>query len=265
MANSTQDASVQARLTATRRALLAMTAGAAAIGTVGVPRAAQAAPVRGGTMIYARYVDSLLLDPVATDANADIWVMSNVYDTLLLPTVDGKGLREGLATKWETSPDGLTVTLTIRPGVKFSNGSDLKLSDIKFSLERARDPKAGPWAELVASIDSIATAEPSTVTLKLKHPDPVILAVLATFNTGIMSQAAYDAAPGATPADKSKSIGEKPVGTGAFQVVEWNHGVMMRLTRNPHYWKTAADGKQLPYLDELQFPVIGDDATRISS
>src|SRR5690349_14529882 len=77
---------------------------------------------RGGTMTYARYADSLFLDPVLNDANVDIWVLSNIYDTLLLPTDDGQGVQPGLATDWKTSDDGLTVTLTLRDGIKFSDG-----------------------------------------------------------------------------------------------------------------------------------------------
>eukprot|EP01035_Chromulina_nebulosa_P036655 gene36654-49398_t len=72
---------------------------------------------RGGTLKYGRYADSLFLDPVLNDANVDIWVLSNLYDTLILPTDDGKGLKPGLATEWKVSPDGLTVTLTLRDGI----------------------------------------------------------------------------------------------------------------------------------------------------
>ena len=37
----------------------------------------------------------------------------------------------------------------------------------------------------------------------------------------------------------------------------------MRLKRNPYYWKTGADGKPLPYADELELQIIPDDSTRI--
>ena len=56
---------------------------------------------RGGALKYGRYADSLFLDPVLNDANVDIWILSNLYDTLLLPTDDGKGVKPGLATDWK--------------------------------------------------------------------------------------------------------------------------------------------------------------------
>ena len=58
--------------------------------------AAESAATRGGKMVYGRYADSLFLDPVLNDANVDIWVLTNLYDTLLSPTQDGQGVQPGL-------------------------------------------------------------------------------------------------------------------------------------------------------------------------
>jgi len=239
-------------------------AGAAALLAAGIldhPTPVDAA-TRGGKMIYARYADSLFLDPVLNDANVDIWVLTNLYDTLLAPTRDGLGVQPGLATKWDLSADGKTVTLALRLGVKFADGSDLTADDVTWSLDRARDPKAGAWSSSLASIDRIE-AEGGTIRVLLKHPDPTIIPALATFNAAILPHKLFDAAPGATAEDKAKAFAEKPVGTGPFMLASWQHGVAMTLRRNPYYWKQAEDGKPLPYLDELQFQIIPDDATRL--
>ena len=244
-----------------RRTFLKGSLAALALPFVGLPHPAQAA-TRGGKMTYARYADSLFLDPVLTDANVDIWVMNNLYDTLIAPTEDGLGLQPGLATKWDVSADGKTVTLTLRPGVKFADGSPMLASDVVWSLDRARDPKAGAWNGLLGSIASVAGSG-ETVTLTLKHPDPTLLPALATFNSGIMPQKLFEAAAGATPDDKAKAFAEKPIGTGPFMLTAWQRGVSMTLKRNPHHWKMAADGKALPYLDELEFQILPDDSTRL--
>ena len=60
---------------------------------VGSASQAALAAQRGGELIYGRYADSLFLDPVLNDANVDIWILTNLYDTLLSPTSDGKGVR----------------------------------------------------------------------------------------------------------------------------------------------------------------------------
>jgi peptide/nickel transport system substrate-binding protein len=247
----------------TRRASLALAASFTAFPVLGLSGAAQAAPVRGGKMTYGRYADSLFLDPVLNDANVDIWVMTNLYDTLLLPTNDGIGLQPGLATKWELQDGGKTVALTLREGVKFADGTPLAPTDIKWSLDRCRNPKNGPWTDLVSSIDSVEIASPTLINVKLKHPDPSILAALATFNTAILPQKLFEAAPGSTDEDKAKAYAEKPIGTGPFTLASWQRGVSMRLVRNKYYWKKGEDGQALPYLDALEFQIIPDDSTRL--
>src|SRR3954447_15893123 len=224
--------------------------------------AAEAA-TRGGKMSYGRYADSLFLDPVLNDANVDIWVLTNLYDTLLSPTKDGLSVQPGLATKWELADNGTAVALTLRSDVKFADGTPLTADDVKWSLDRARDPKAGAWNSSLASIDSIEVRDAGTVALKLKNPDPTIFAALATFNSAILPKKAFEASQGATPEDKAKAFAEKPIGTGPFMMTAWKRGVSMTLKRNPYYWKNGEDGKALPYLDELEFQIIPDDSTRL--
>ena len=229
---------------------------------VAIAATAEAA-TRGGKLIYARYADSLWLDPVFNDANVDIWVLTNLYDTLLQPTADGKGVSPGLATAYQVSDDGLTFTLTLRQGTKFSDGSPITAEDVKGTLERARNPKNGIWNFILESVDSIEIKSPDTVALHLKHPDPTLAAGLATFNTAIMPQKLFDATPGATDEEKAKAFAEHPVGSGPFMFDSWQRGTQMVIKRNPYYWQMGEDGKPLPYLDEVDFPIIPDDATRI--
>src|SRR5215211_5470903 len=159
--------------------------------------------------------------------------------------------------------DGKSVVLSLREGVKFSEGSPLTAEDVKWTLDRARDPKAGAWNASLSSIEAVEIKDPATVVLKLKQPDPTILSALATFNTAIMPKKLFEAAAGATPEEKAKAFAEKPIGTGPFVLTEWRRGVSMKLNRNEFYWKGGDDGKPLPYLDELEFQVIPDDATRL--
>ncbi|MBI1775410.1 MAG: ABC transporter substrate-binding protein [Proteobacteria bacterium] len=221
------------------------------------------AVTRGGKLVYARYADSLFLDPVLNDANVDIWILTNLYDTVLFPSADGKGVTPGLASAYTVSPDGKTFTLTLRPGLKFADGSPLTSADVKFSLDRARNPKNGVWSFTLESIDSVEASSTETVVLKLKQPDPTLAAALATFNAAILPEKAFNAAPGATDADKAKVFAEKPLGSGPFMLTEWQRNSFMVLKRNPNYWQNGEDGKPLPYLDEIRFETIPDDATRI--
>jgi peptide/nickel transport system substrate-binding protein len=221
------------------------------------------AATRGGKLIYARYADSLFLDPVLNDANVDIWILTNLYDTLFEPTADGKDVEPGLATEWSVSDDGLTYTVKLRQGTKFSDGAPITAEDVKWSLDRARNPKNGIWNFTLASVDTIEVSAPDSITLHLKQPDPVLIKSLATFNTAILPQKPFEASPGSTDEEKAKAFAEHPVGSGPFQFDSWERNVSMKLKRNPNYWRMGEDGKPLPYLDEIEFVIIPDDATRI--
>ena len=218
---------------------------------------------RGGVMTYGRYADSLFLDPVLNDANVDIWILSNMYDTLLLPSADGKGVEPGLATDWTVSEDGLTVTLTLRDGIMFSDGSPITTEDVIWSLDRARNPDNGIWNFLLASVSGVTAPDDRTIEIALSQPDPAILPALTVFNSAVMPKAAFEAAEGATDAEKAETFAQAPVGSGAFVLESWDRGSEMKLVRNEHYWADGADGEKLPYLDGVTFEVIPDDATRI--
>ncbi len=239
----------------------AVLAAAVAAGLFAAPAQAQ---TRGGTLVFARQADCIYLDPVHIQINADIWISLNIYDMLILPTLDGKGLKPGLATDYKLSDDGLSVTLHLRHDVKFGDGSPITLEDVKWSLERAgNQDSGGTFAFLLSSLASVETAPPDTIIVHLKHPDPAILHALATFNAAIVPEHLVLGAPGATLEEKSKAFAEHPVGSGPFMVKSWTHNSEMVLARNPYYWQKADDGKPLPYLDEIRLPIIPDDATRI--
>ena len=244
-----------------RRTALGVATGLTA-GALGFAATARAA-TRGGKLVFGRYQDSQFLDPVMTEINPDIWVMTNLYGMLIEPSLDGKGLVPGLATKWAWSDGGTTLTLDLRAGVKFSDGSAFSADDVKFSLDRVVGLKDGPWNSMVDSIASVSVVDPLKVVLKLKHTDPALLAALAMFITCILPKAAVMAAPGADVEAKVKAFVAKPVGTGPFVLTEWSKDSVMRLKRNPHYWKKDASGQALPYLDDLEFQIIKDDATRL--
>ena len=245
----------------TRRALLGLGAAFAASAALGLPGAAAA--TRGGKLIFGRYQDAIYLDPAMTQINQEIWLLSNLFDNLVQLGADGKTVQPALATKWDFSPDAKTVTFTLREGLKFADGSPLTAEDIKFTLDRTRDPKIGLWGSFLAAVDTVTAPDPGHLVLTLKTPMPALLPVLAMFACCTLPKNLIMAEPGATVEDKVKSFMAHPIGSGPFVLAEWQRNQLMRLKRNPYYWKQAEDGKSLPYIDELEFQIITDDSTRI--
>ncbi|WP_418137900.1 ABC transporter substrate-binding protein [Agrobacterium sp. El2ro-1b] len=218
---------------------------------------------KGGVLNYGRYADSQFLDPVQTEQNVDIWILTNLYDTLLQPASDGKSVDFGLASAKSWSDDHSALTLTLREGIKFSDGSPITVEDVKWSLERASKQDNGIWSFMLGSIAKVETDGADKVKITLKNYDPAFEAALATFNAAIMPMKAFEAAAGQTEVDKARAFSEHPITSGPFTLASWSRGSDMVLKANPHYWAKDAAGVQLPYLDEIHFQIIPDDATRI--
>jgi len=213
--------------------------------------AASPAGKSGGSVNLARGTDSDNLDPVTQDGNVDIWVLMNVYDQLVTVADNGLELMPGLAEKWDVSQDGTTYTFHIRQGVKFYDGTPLKVSDIKWSIERAKTTKESIWTFTLDQVKEITTPDDRTVVITLSQPWAPFLSDISMFNASIISQ------------DFAQKIGvdklvEQTMGTGPFHVKEWKKGQAMTLVRNPNYWEPG-----LPRLDQITLTVIPDSNSRI--
>lgn len=115
----------------------------------------EATPVRGGTLKFANQTP-IHFDPFITGSFSTHQARSFVSDKLITfaqgPDIPrgARVLKEQLAEKWE-SPDGLSWTFHMRPGMKFHNGRPVTAEDARWSFERGMDPKAFPIAILAES------------------------------------------------------------------------------------------------------------------
>ena len=103
----------------------------------------------------ARNAEPGVFVPWLIDDNTALFTMGNVYDGLLRVTKDGAGLEPALASAWDTSPDGLTWTFHLRPGVMFSDGTPLTSNDVKVSLDLARGGNRSVWKDNYKAIKQI--------------------------------------------------------------------------------------------------------------
>jgi ABC-type transport system substrate-binding protein len=167
---------------------------------------------------------------------------------LLSRASDGSGEpTPELAESWEWSDDHLTLTLNLRKGVKFHDGTPFDAEAVKYNLELH---KAGVRTEMepVTSIDII---DNFTIKLTLSRYD-------SSFLHGLMAVSGQIVSPQAI-----KTMGDDamfyPVGTGPFKFVEYKRDVSLKYERNDDYWQ---EGK--PYLDGIEFMFIADALTRVA-
>lgn len=211
---------------------------------------------RGGVLKWARQALPISLDPVWTDSNYDIWLFQNMYEGLARVDKTGTGIEPALAKSWDISQDQLTYTFHLRPGVKFHDGSELKASDVLWSLDRARDPDAGIWNWTLDNVAQVEAVDDATVAITLKVPAANFLNMLTMFNSSILPGKLVDA-------QGKDAFFRAPIGTGPFKMAEYVVGDHLTFVKNPDYWDLGEDGQPLPYLDEVRLVQVPEASTRV--
>jgi peptide/nickel transport system substrate-binding protein len=217
---------------------------------VAVSRRQDEAATPGGTFNFARAEDSVGFDPIATFFNTDIWIMLNVYEPLVKVAPSGTELEPLLAESWQISEDGLTYTFKLRSGVTFSDGTPLKASDVKFSLERLKNDPNQLWTFILNALETVEVPDDLTAVMHLNQPWAPFLSDLAMFSCSIIPEAWASPDP--------KILVDQMNGTGPFTLAEWSKGEYLLLKKNPTYWDAP-----LPYLDEVKVWTVPDDNNRI--
>lgn len=208
------------------------------------PEEPEGEPVAGGTLTYGRLAAANNLDLHTQITSNNAFAIDKIFEGLLAFDESGK-IVDWLAKSHEISSDGLSYSFVLREGLKFSDGTDVKASDVKFSFERNR-AKKGPLVMTapIASIDVDDAAR--TVKITLSAPYTPFISELTSFSAGVM------------PADFGGKTEEEffksPVGTGPFTVSEWDPAGDLAFVKNEHYWQ---EGK--PYLDKLVYQFVADD------
>jgi peptide/nickel transport system substrate-binding protein len=168
-------------------------------------------------------------DPQTNAAPSSGEFMMPVFDTLVTEDVQG-ALTPGLATAWKFSPDSTTLTLTLRHGVKFQDGTPFDATAVKSNIERGKtNPKSVIGGQLGA-IGSVDVPEPATVVVHLKSAAGSLLGLLAG-PAGMM---------GSPKAWSNANYATHPVGTGPWQVSDSSQpGSDMVYTAYKGYWNPS--------------------------
>jgi peptide/nickel transport system substrate-binding protein len=206
------------------------------------------APKPGGTLTIGTNQDQLGLDPHTVNATASFRILENIYSGLL--KVNAKlEVQPDLAESYKVdSPTQYTFIL--RKGVKFHSGRELKAADIKYSIERIKNPdNKSPRANNFAAIDSIETPDDYTVVLKLKNPFSPLLAILADRTTAIVAKETVEANGG--------KLDKVANGTGPFKLKEYVQNTKTVIEKNPDYFI-----KGQPLLDQVIYQPIPDATAR---
>ena len=173
------------------------------------------------------------LDPHKTEMAGTREIFFNVFEGLVKPDTDGD-LVDAVASSHTISEDHKTYTFTLREGVRFHNGADVTVDDVKYSIERCADAsEGGPLVPAFSIIEKVDTPDEKTVEIVLKEADTEFLAYLTT---------------AIIPKDYEQQD-TQPVGTGPFVYVSRTPQDNIVMEKNEDYWGEPAK------LDKITFKV----------
>jgi peptide/nickel transport system substrate-binding protein len=204
------------------------------------------------TAIYATYVDLKEWDPAAA-FSLEILVLANVYETLVYydASQPEAPLQPALAESWTVSEDGLTWTFTLRPDVRFHDGSPLDAAAVVRCLQRTIDLKRG-GAYIWDSVASIAARGSHEIKITTHFAAPIDLIASSQYAAFIY------AIPPEEDATAWFNRGQA-IGTGPYRLRQWDRNQQIVLEQNTAYWKPWESDQ----ISRVIFKVVRESATQV--
>jgi peptide/nickel transport system substrate-binding protein len=213
---------------------------------------------RGGRIVLALRAEPKTLNPLTAADAPSREVISTMQADLIDINRATQLTEPALAKSWKVSPDGLQYTLTLRKGLRFSDGQPLDSDDVLFTIRLYLDESVhatqrdllivGGKAITVKKIDA------STLVFQLAKPygagerlfDGLTILPRHLLEKPYLDGKLAQSGTLSTPANQW-------AGAGPFRLKEYIPGQKLTLERNPYYWKSDTKGNTLPYLDEIVF------------
>ncbi len=213
---------------------------------------AGAAHAQKTTLTVALNQDPDILDPTLSRTYVGRIVFAQMCEKLY--EIDEQlRIQPQLAADMPAVTDGgKTVTIKLRPNVKFNDGTPMDAEAVKFSLDRHREMKGSNRRSELATVTAVEVVDPSTVRLRLKAPFAPLTAQLA-------DRAGMPVSPAA-----ARKLGDKfgtaPVCVGPWQFVERVPQDRIVVEKSPHYFDPGS-----AKFDRIVFRIIPDDNVRLAN
>lgn len=219
----------------------------AAVGSLRAP------PPDAGGILRMFGQPPMSLDPPDVNSVYESLPIGQIFDGLVALDAD-LSVSPRLAEVWTISRDGLVYTFTLRPEVRFHDGTPLVAADVVHTFRRVLDPGRAtrsvvePFLSAVSGavdyaagrrsdLPGVVALDEKTVEIRLDHPQPAFLEVLSLDQLRIVSREAVAA--------KGEAFARSPIGTGPFELARWDEEGIT-LVSNPFYFRGA------PLLDAVR-------------
>lgn len=223
---------------------------------------------RGGTLVASLRTEPRSFNRLTSRNSATELLALLMHGRLVRVNRATQEVEPWLAERWTASADGLTYTLTLREGLRWSDDQPFTSDDVAFTFKAVFDPRVKSVLASGLEVDgtplTVATPDPRTVVITFPKPfgpgirllDNVVILprhkLAAALDAGTMADTWTPATP---PADL--------VGMGPFVLTRYEPGQRLTFARNPHYWRRDAQGQPLPYLDGLVLEILPEAGTEL--
>jgi peptide/nickel transport system substrate-binding protein len=196
----------------------------------------------GGELSWCLRADPKTFNPIMVDDDPSDTVRYLTGDVLVRVNRVTQKLEPELATTWEVSPDGRTITFTLRDQVRYSDGTPFGPDDVVYTVQQMMDPALhSPLG------DSFRSGEGKTATsmlaghrVAITFPAPV--AGLEGMFDGVFIMSAH------SPLKEKAAL-------GPYVMAEYKPGAYVLFHRNPNYWKRDQGGRPLPYVNSVRLVI----------
>lgn len=207
-----------------------------------------AAPLHAADLRIGLQEDPDVLDP----HEARTFVGRIVFNALCDKLVDSNEKLEivpRVATSWSFSADGKVLTLKLRQGGTFHDGTPLDAAAVKANIDRARTMQTSLRKSELASVANVEAPDPATVVFTLSAPNAPLLAQLSDRAGMLLSPKSFD-----------KPVGPNPVCSGPYKFVERVQNDRIVLARFKEHWEAAKYA-----FDTVTFRIIPDTTVRLAN
>ncbi|MDF7662152.1 ABC transporter substrate-binding protein [Erwiniaceae bacterium L1_54_6] len=213
---------------------------------------ASGTPRKGGVLRISVDQAVTMLNPQQARVNPEYLVAELLYSGLTRLTQDMKAEAD-LAQSWQPSADLKQWTFTLRPNLRFSDGSSLTSADVVASLQAILDPKnASPGQHNIGPIKTVSASDASTVVIETDAPYADLPVMLAYPDAKII--------PASIASGDLTRLNKEAVGAGPFKLVSYDPERKIVVARNPHYYDP-----QRPYIDGVEVMVYPDGIAESSA
>ena len=233
---------------------------------VGLAAALTALPsVAQTTLKIVMHSDLKIVDPIWTTA----YITRNhgymIYDTLF--AMDAKGeIQPQMVEKYETSPDKLTFTFTLRSGLTWHDGKPVTSEDCIASIKRW-GAKDGMGQKLMSFVAELAAVDAKTFTMKLKEPTGLVLTALGKPSSNVPFMMPKRVADGDPNTQLSEFVGSGPF---VFKTDEWKPGDKTVYVKNDKYVPRSEPasglaGGKVVKVDRIEWRAISDHQQAVNA